>query len=343
MADMSQNPDGSVRDAWTVTRSFEIYVDFLAKQADFDFLKSLGFNQLISNNDPTAIAAAANGFSIVLSNWWNTNTTWVDVEKALRFAGKFNDLISINMMDEPTMYGLSLHPPDLYLELRRKIRDSDNDQPLSLTMYGPQPEWPACWGRIFLDYLEAVDILRIATYPVVGGRPLRVVADWINLARSMMMNVFGREIPLTVVLQAWDLTDGGLPTMEELRVMAYMALFSGADVLSFFDYNPEAWSKTPGFTAGFTRLMAELVDLSREFAGAAVHPIIGGDDLFQVEIDQDGDYTCMSVNTLYRENGFLAPLQIVRERGRCARPSMKVDANESLRLPIRKPDVLMIN
>src|SRR5262249_46057933 len=213
----------------TVTQNFEIYGT--SSQADFDFMKSLGFTQVILDNRGLAGMAESAGLAVVLANWWDRSTTWGQVLEVLRDAEKLTKLVSVNMMDEPIFNGLDLHEPEVYRALRRSIREAGYDQPLSLTMYGPHLTWPTCWGRGFLDYFEANDILRIDPYPIAAGKPLRLVSDWINLARQMMW-VAGRALPLTVVLQAWD-SGGGLPSVSQIRVMAYVVMFSGADTLSF--------------------------------------------------------------------------------------------------------------
>jgi hypothetical protein len=97
-------------------------------------------------------------------------------------------------------------------------------------------------------------------------------------------------------------------------------MLSGVETLSFYQYNPADWDKVPGFTADFTAMMAELTALAREFAGAEVQGVLGVDHIFQAEIRRDGQWTCISVNTLNRPNGRFGPLEVIRHEGRCARP-----------------------
>ena len=317
-----------------VTRSFEMYMDGTFTKADFEYMKALGFTRIFPNFEGYATELESLELGVVLPNWWNGDTTWSTVLQVLQDAAKLTNLVSINMMDEPELDDLPLHAPEVYLKLRREIRQAGFDQPLSLTLYGPRPEWPASTTRFFLDYFGAIDILRIDPYPVLSGKPLRRVADWINQAR-FLMEVIGREMPLTVVLQTWELSPGTLPAVSALRVMAYLAMFSGANTLSFFDYNPTAWSDNPGFTEGFITLMSELTGLAREFAGAVVYPILGPDDVFQAEVELDGYWTCFKVNTLESQNGTLAPLEIVREKGRCRRPPLTTKAFEGEVRPMR--------
>jgi hypothetical protein len=299
-----------------ITQCFEIYG---ANALDeLDFVKSLGFNQVILDLFEFAKPAESRGLSVVLANSWNRQTSWRLVRLALDVARDLTRLVSINLVDEPIRGGLADHSPVVYQKLRRRIRRAGYVRPLSLTMYGPQTIWPTPWCRVFLDYLKAVDILRIDPYPIVAGKPLRLVGDWIHLARLLMASAH-RVLPLTVVIEAWD-SGVGLPSIDQIRVMAYIAMFSGADTLSFYDFHPATWYATAGFVQGFTAMMSELTGLAREFADAKIYPILGADDLFQVEIDLNGRWSGITVNTLDRPNGRLGPCQIIRREGRCPRP-----------------------
>lgn len=323
-----------IRAGTGVTQRFEMYMDETFAKADFEYMKALEFTRIFPNFEGYATVIDSLGLGVVWPNWWNGDTPWSTVSQVLQDAAKLTNLVSINMMDEPERDDQPLHSPEVYLKLRRAIREAGFDQPLSLTLHGPRPEWPASTTRFFLDYLGAIDILRIDPYPVLSGKPLRQVADWINQAR-FLMEVIGREMPLTVVLQTWELPGGTLPTLSELRVMAYLAMFSGATTLSFFDYNPTAWLNTPGFTEGFITLMSELTGLAREFAGAVVYPILGPDDVFQAEVEIDGYWTCFTVNTRESQNGTLDPLEIVRGKGRCPRPPLTINAFDREMRPMR--------
>jgi hypothetical protein len=306
----------------TVARAFEIYGARSA--ADLIFFKSLGFTQVIADAGWLAEDADALGLDVVLANWWAPGTAWSTIEDALRLAQRLTRLVSVNMADEPLWLGLGSHPPGYYVALREQILRAGYDLPLSLTNYGPDPDWPPSWIRAFADYFDAIDLLRIDPYPVAARKPFRIVADWIDLA-FRLMGLTNQAMPLTVVVEAWD-SGLGLPEVGEIRVMAYLALFSGADTVSFFRYDPGKWIQENGFTEGFAAMIGELTGLAREFAGATVYPVIGGDGIFQAEVFLDGDWTCFTVNTLGRPNGFLAPLQVLREEGRCPRPSTAIDA-----------------
>ncbi len=287
-------------------------------EADLSTLQQMGFNRVILDRLNLAEPADAMGLEVVLACFWDRATTWSEVAFVLQVAASLSRPPSINMMDEPNDNGLDSHAPDVYRRLRRLIREAGSDVSLSLTIYGPKPGWPPSWSWMFLDYLDAIDLLRIDPYPYVAQKPLDLVSEWIERSATLSRHV-GRDLPLTVVLQTWS--DGrGLPPIAAIRVMAYVALLSGVQALSFFDYNPVVWNAEPGFTDGFAALMQELTTLAQEFAGARVVGLLGGDGFFQAEAERAGEFTQFTINTRDGPNGRFAPWQIVREPGRCRRP-----------------------
>jgi hypothetical protein len=299
-----------------MTQHFEIYG--ARSEADLKFLQDLGFTQVIVDLLQLAEPADTLGLGVVLANFWDSSTAPSQVAEVVSLANGLEHLVSINMMDEPILVGLATHAPAVYLRIRDQIRQGGSDAPLSLTEYGPRLDWPVSWSRVYLDFLEAIDIVRSDPYPFAAGRPLELVAEWIDQAR-LLIGITGRPRPLTVVLQAWA-CDNGLPPVPMIRVMAYMAMLSGVETLSFYQYNPADWNKVPGFTADFTAMMSELTVLAREFARAEVQGVLGFDHIFQAEIRRDSQWTCISVNTLNRPNGRFRPLEVIRHEGRCAQP-----------------------
>jgi hypothetical protein len=299
-----------------MTQNFEIYG--AQSESDLKFLQNLGFTQVIVDLLQFAEPADKLGLGVVLANFWDSSTTPSQVAEVVSLANGLEHLVSINMMDEPILVGLATHAPAVYLRIRDWIRRGGSNAPLSLTEYGPRPDWPVSWSRVYLDFLEAIDIVRSDPYPFAAGRPLELVAQWIDQAR-LLIGVTGRPRPLTVILQAWA-CDNGLPPVPMIRMMAYLAMLSGVETLSFYQYNPADWDKVPGFTADFTAMMVELTALAQEFAGAEVQGVLGVDHIFQAEIRRDRQWTCISVNTLNRPNGRFGPLEVIRHEGRCARP-----------------------
>jgi hypothetical protein len=117
---------------------------------------------------------------------------------------------------------------------------------------------------------KSADVMRIMPYPDLYDGPLNDVYFMMQRSKSLMAGV-DRDLPLLVILQAWTLPPKSeLPTIAELRVMAYQAMLGGATTLSFYHYRPEEWSQTPGFHEAFSELMNELTRLSERFADASI-------------------------------------------------------------------------
>lgn len=232
--------------------------------------RQIGFDQVILESANLIPVAEQLGMRVVLANWWNGDTDEQLIERQLQAAHSAKRLVSLNMMDEPIHNDPTIHSPEFYQELRTRFREQGDRTPLSLTIYGPSLKWPDEYDVLFKGYVDAVDVLRIDPYPVVAEAPLRLVYDWPQKARTLIAQT-GRRIPLTVILQAWSPGDDEegipqLPEIRQLRVMAYLAMFSGADTVSFFSYDPEVWDRKPGFREGFEGLLNDMRQVQRAFA-----------------------------------------------------------------------------
>lgn len=232
--------------------------------------RQIGIDQVILESNHLIPVAEQLGMRVVLANWWNGDTNPKLIEDQFQVAGTSKRLASLNLMDEPIHNNPQIHSPEFYQELRTKFREQGDRTPLSITIYGPKLGWDDEQNALFGRYVEAVDVLRIDPYPVVAEAPLRLVYDWPQKAHTYIAKT-GRRILLTVILQAWSLGDDEqgipqLPENEQLRVMAYLAMFSGADTVSFFSYDPSVWDRKPGFREGFEGLLKEMRQVQREFA-----------------------------------------------------------------------------
>jgi hypothetical protein len=149
-------------------------------------------------------------------------------------------------------------------------------------------------------------------YPDLYEGPLSEVYFQMQRSRHIMQ-LAGRNLPQVVILQTWALpNDTKLPTIEELRVMAYQAMLVGADTLSFYNYDPPLWQQTPGFTEGFAELMRELTRFSHTYRPAAVESEMGTDGILKATIDLPGQAPILvTVNTNREQIGDLAPLAVV--------------------------------
>lgn len=265
----------------SLTQKFELYG--ARSGADLKKFQAWGINQVIVDSDSVLALAGEMGFHTVQPNWFHATTPWNDVEARLKNALTVPGLVSVNLMDEPYLNGVEKHPAQYYVELRQKIHTVYPRLPLSLTEYGPSPSWNEERKKIFQAYLPSVDLLRIDPYPVLVKKPLRAVYDWIRLARNLMKE---RPIPIVTVLQTWTetLASPELPTLEQLRVMAYLALFAESETVSFFDYNAAIWGKVPGFEDGFVALIAELKLVASRFRGYRIHHCIDDFGIFRAHL-----------------------------------------------------------
>jgi hypothetical protein len=232
--------------------------------------RQLGVDQVILESAHLIPVAEQLGMRVVLANWWNGDTDEQLIARQLQAAHSAKRLVSLNLMDEPIHNDPTIHTPEFYLDLRKRLRGQGDRTPLSLTIYGPKLGWDDEHNALFGRYVDAVDVLRIDPYPVVAEAPLRLVYDWPRKAQTFIAQT-GRRIPLTVILQAWSPGDDEqgvpeLPEIEQLRVMAYLAMFSGADTVSFFSFDPAVWDRKPGFREGFELLLKEVRQVQREFA-----------------------------------------------------------------------------
>jgi hypothetical protein len=248
---------------------------------------AMGVDQVILESAGLIPVADELGLRVVLANWWNGDTDPEWIERQMAAARSSARLVSVNLMDEPIHNDPKIHSPEFYQGLRKQYRDRGDRTPLSLTIYGPSLRASEAYDRLFRGYVEAVDVLRIDPYPVVADAPLRIVYDWSNKAQSFVAET-GRQIPLTVILQAWSPGDDEhgvpqLPEIDQLRVMAYLAMFSGADTVSFYNFDPTVWDRKPGFREGFENLLTEMRQVQWEYACAWCNVWELPDDVFLIQ------------------------------------------------------------
>ncbi len=184
--------------------------------------------------------------------------------------------------------------------------------PHSAEQLGPLRSWTPESYESFVTLYRATDRIRLMPYPDLDEGPLEEV--YFQMMRSRhLMKLAGRELPQVVILQTWVLPENSkLPTIDELRVMAYQAMLSGADTVSFFSYDPELWQKTPGFTTAFADLMQELTDFSRRFRTATVESSMNPQGVLTATLFLPGSSpVSVVVNTNRSRVQELAPLQVV--------------------------------
>jgi hypothetical protein len=271
----------------TVTQRFEIYNPHSAEE--LRAVKEMGFTQVILDWPNLHPAATAIGLDVVMANWWTHETPVAEIERGLAGAKQVerSRLAGISMMDEPGRNSPET-PADYYAELYNRLRPRLDRElpgvPLEMSHWGPLASWSQIDYYLTAPLYRSADVMRIMPYPDLNEGPLNDVYFMMQRSRSLMAKV-DRDLPLLVILQAWTLPPKSeLPTIAELRVMAYQAMLSGATTLSFYHYRPEEWAQTPGFHDAFAELMQELTRLSRRFAEATVESTMSPSGIFIANI-----------------------------------------------------------
>ncbi|MEO2013816.1 MAG: hypothetical protein ABGZ53_05540 [Fuerstiella sp.] len=298
----------------TVTQRFEMY-DPHSEQALAE-LKAMGFTQVVLDWPHLHKAASDVGLDVVLANWWTQDTKPEEFEVGLERARKVaaGALIGFSIMDEPgrnapdTPFGFYI---DLYEQLKPKFAEELHGTCIEISHWGPMASWDSRYYDYFSFLYEAADVMRIMPYPDLHEGPLDDVFFMIQRSRKMMQ-IAERELPLVVILQTWLLPPNGkLPEIEELRVMAWQAMLSGAETVSFFEYNLDVWNETPEFHEQFRQLVAELTALSLRYRTCSVETEMREDGILHSTLTSpSGLMTQIEINTRRHSVGFLKPLEI---------------------------------
>lgn len=297
-----------------VARRFEMYSPH--SEQDLRELKSMGFTQVILDWPNLHAAATQAGLKVVLANWWIDKTLPEDVEQGVQRAREVHaeSLIGFSVMDEPGRNSPDTpfrYYIDLYERLRPRFREEFPETRLEISHWGPMANWNEGHYENFSLLYQAADVMRIMPYPDLHEAPLDDVFFMVHRSRKLMQ-MAQRELPLVVILQTWVLPpDNKLPEIGELRVMAYQALLSGAETVSFFDYNTEVWDQTAGFREGFRELMAELTAFSLQHREDMVTSTVDADGVLAATLlSPTGVQTAVVINTRRHAVRTLQPLEI---------------------------------
>lgn len=303
-----------VESAGRVTQRFEIYDPHSADE--LREVWELGFDQVILDQPNLHAAATAAGLDVVLANWWHQETPPETIEATFELAQQVESgrLRGISLQDEPERNSPDTpfkYYVDLYQQLHPRLVDKLAGVRLEISYWGPLRNWTQDHYEYFSYLYESADVMRLMPYPDLHEAPLSEVTLMMLRSRRAM-RLAAVEIPEVVILQTWVLPpDNKLPTIEELRVMAYQAMLNGAEVVSFFEYDPQLWADTPGFTEGFKQLMRELHDLSARWQAAAVTSVLDSEGIFIARGTWPSGGTAeIRINTNRQPTHDLAPLEI---------------------------------
>ncbi|MGE0760969.1 MAG: hypothetical protein AB7O38_28415 [Pirellulaceae bacterium] len=248
-ADESSGDPAPVQLSGRVSQRFEIYNPHSREQ--LEALRQMGFTQVILDWPTLHADAAELGLDVVLAHWWTVATNPAEIDQAVEFARQVDPqrLVGFSMMDEPER-----NSPETSFQFYRSLYQDvrayfDRERPgtkIELSHWGPLASWEEEDYRRFVPLYRAADRMRLMPYPDLDEGPLDEV--FLQMVRSRrVMQLAGRELPWVVILQTWVLPEEPkLPTIDELRVMAYCAMLGGAETVSFFSYDPAVWDRTPG-------------------------------------------------------------------------------------------------
>ena len=249
-------------------QQFEMYCPH--SEEDLRELRSLGFTQVILDRPNLHTAATREGLKVVLGNWWSQDTKAEEIERGIGQAREVHpdSLTGFSVMDEPdrnTPETPFSFYRDLYEQQKPTFRTEFPAARIEISHWGPMASLNDAQFEYYSILYQAADVMRIMPYPDLHEAPLDDVYFIIQRSRKLM-KMTNRELPLVVILQTWVLPPKNkLPEINELRVMAWQAMLSGAETVSFFDFNKEIWAQTPDFSEGFSTLMKELTGLSDQY------------------------------------------------------------------------------
>ncbi len=297
-----------------ITQRFEIYDPH--SLADLQAVKAMGFDQVILDYPNLHSAATDLGLDVVLANWWHQDTSQEAIDEALTLASKVETgrLRGISIQDEPERNSPDTpfkYYVDLYRQLKPRLNDALSGVRLELSYWGPLKSWDERYYEYFSFLYESCDVMRLMPYPDLHEDALGEVTLMMHRSRRAM-RLASVDIPQIVILQTWVLPpENKLPTIPELRVMAYQAMLGGAEVVSFFEYKPEVWSQTPGFTGGFSELMRELRNLSRRWSEAEVTTVLHANGILESKaVWPSGGTATITINTNREPTSGLQALEI---------------------------------
>ncbi len=298
----------------TITQRFEIYDPHSID--DLRAIQSMGFDQVILDQPHLHAAATELGLDVVLANWWHQDTSTATIDEALAFATQVDPkrLRAISVQDEPERNSPDTpfkYYVDLYQQLKPRMTGPLREVQLEISYWGPLRSWDQRYYEYFSYLYESADTMRLMPYPDLHEDPLGEITLMMHRSHRAM-GLAAVEIPEIVILQTWVMPpENKLPTLEELRVMAYQAMLNGAEVVSFFEYDPELWEQTPDFASGFRELMRDLRGLSARWKEAELSSVLHANGVFESQaVWPSGGTATIRINTNREPTDDLLALEI---------------------------------
>ncbi|MFK7692805.1 carbohydrate binding domain-containing protein [Paenibacillus sp. HJGM_3] len=207
--------------------------------ADYPYLKEIGVNTVQGTNTTSEAAlqtmldtAQANGLKMLVTLYYDMKVK-ENFELTRQFVTKFKNhpaVLGYMIMDEPSTNGI---PQSELLDAYKLIRSIDQVHPTYMVEADP---------LYYYQTGQATDILVTDVYPYSqnGGLPISAVG---NGVRKAVESVGGVK-PIWTVLQTFKIpgtTWNYLPTIDQVRNMAYQAFLAGSQGLAYYSINDPGW------------------------------------------------------------------------------------------------------
>lgn len=209
--------------------------------ADYPYLKDIGINtvQGINTTNLDAIqaqldGAQANGLKLLVT-LYNNMKVKENFDLTRSIVTRFKDhpaVLGYMIMDEPSGHGITQQE---LLDAYKLIRSIDANHPTYMVEGSP---------AVYRSTGQAADILVTDVYPYnsVYMQPITAVGDGVRKAVADVEDVK----PVWTVLQMFRLSPPSpwnyLPTIDEVRNMAYQSFLAGSKGLAYYSINDPGWS-----------------------------------------------------------------------------------------------------
>lgn len=253
---------------WAAGRQvFPIGIYYVMSIEDLEVVKEAGFNLVVVPSPKAsyvfADSAAAKGIGLVVASPSTRRQFW---EMRQDKFGNHPALIAWSVLHRPDA---KLVHPDVMLALYEILEEVSPNHPIATTLR---------YAETMSEYARATDIVIPWELPI-PQLPITRIADVIHNARAATRG----QKPIWALIQAtgnaWatdrtmdEKAEGRLPTVAEVRALAYLALVHGADGLLFYAYNliQSASERNYRITEDAPELWAGMCALNRELAALAV-------------------------------------------------------------------------
>ncbi|GAA3410958.1 carbohydrate binding domain-containing protein [Paenibacillus hodogayensis] len=214
-------------------------IAYHATAADYPYLKQIGVNTVQGTNTNSEAAlqsmldtAQANGLKMLVTLYYDMRVK-ENFELTRQFVTKFKNhpaVLGYMIMDEPSLYGI---PQSELLDAYKLIRSIDPVHPTYMVEAD---------SNSYHKNGQATDILVTDVYPYAQNSvtPISAVGDDVRQAVESVDDVK----PVWTVLQTFKIPGtmwNYLPTIDQVRNMAYQAFLAGSKGFAYYSINDPGW------------------------------------------------------------------------------------------------------